>query len=153
MEVVSFGPLGASVDVIGVGHSPDDMIGETEPALARGLILQKEIGYFRDARGNVDVVVGEVLPAFVEKIRDDGKIDIALRAIGGKAKADSVSKMILERLEFSPSGRINVGDKSPPEAINAEFPGVVSAKDVIVVVVHDGLAHRDSISSVVVGGL
>ena len=117
---------GHTVDIIGIGHNPDDMIGEADPALATGLILQKEIRYFREARDNLDVVVGEVLPAYIERVRDDGKLDIALRAVGGKAKADSVSKMILERLDWSANGTLNVGDKSPPEAISAEFPGVVS---------------------------
>lgn len=40
-------------DVIGHGHNPDDVLPEGEPPLGRGLILQKEIKYFREARDGV----------------------------------------------------------------------------------------------------
>lgn len=88
------------------------------------LIYQQEIGYFRAARNNVDVVRGEILPAYVQKVRDDGKLDIGLRAFGGKQKALEVSDQILELLRDSPDGIIEVGDKSAPEDINRLFPGV-----------------------------
>jgi len=128
IEVISFGPLGASVEVIGDSHDPDCLVPESDPPLAQGLVLQKEIRYFREARGNVDVVRGEVLPAFVERVRDDGKIDIALRPVGGKAKAQEVGAMILDRLrqreDDEPGGGVlAVGDKSTPEEVAREFPG------------------------------
>lgn len=124
VEVLNFGPLGASVEIVGLGHSEENLISETEPPLGEGLVLQREIHYFRQARNNVDVVLGEVLPAYVEKVRDDGKLDICLRTPGGKAKADQVGKMILERLEWAPNGKLQIGDKSSPELIGKEFPGV-----------------------------
>lgn len=126
VEVVSFGPMGASVDIVAKGHTPDDLIGDADPPLGRGLILQSEIGYFRAARDNVDVVVGELLPAYVEKVRDNYRLDVSLRVIGGKAKADQVSKMILDELEWTPGGVLPIGDKSSPKAIAETFPGVVS---------------------------
>lgn len=124
VEVISFGPLGASVEVVGRSHDPDALIPQNAPALGRGLILQQEIRYFRERRNMVDVVRGEVLPAFVEHVRDDGRIDIGLRPYGGKAKADSVSQQILQRLEQSPDGILALGDKSDPQAIAQEFPGI-----------------------------
>jgi len=124
VEVLSFGPLGASLHVVGIGHSPDNLIPETEPPLGQGLVLQREIHYFRQARNNVDVIKGEVLRAYVEKVREDGKIHVALRRPGGKAKADEVGKLILDRLEGAPNGSLQVGDKSSPEVIAEEFPGV-----------------------------
>mmetsp|Transcript_16369 Transcript_16369/g.24484 ORF Transcript_16369/g.24484 Transcript_16369/m.24484 type:complete len:273 (+) Transcript_16369:25-843(+) len=123
VEVVRFGPLGASVEVVGRSHSENDMIPEEEPALGYGLILQKEIGYFRAGRGGVDVVMGEILPAYVDWVRDDGKVDISLRKPGGKGKAEDLSEMILEKLKESASGEIDVGDKSSPDDINTVFPG------------------------------
>lgn len=123
IEVTSFGPMGASVDVVGQGHNPDSLIPENDPALGQGLILQKEIHYFRQARDNIDVVQGEVLPAYVEYINDDGKLNICLRKFGGQAKAEEVSEMIMERLEEA-SGELDLGDKSSPEDIAREFPGV-----------------------------
>jgi hypothetical protein len=124
VEVISFGPLGASVEVIGRGHGQDDLISDDQPALGRGLILQKEIAFFREGRQNVDVVRGEILPAYVERVRDNGRIDISLRAFGGQAKADEVSQQILERLQRANGGVLEVGDKSPPEVVAREFPGV-----------------------------
>jgi hypothetical protein len=125
VEVISFGPMGASVEVIAASHDPDDLIPEDEPPLAIGLILQKEIQYFRQSRDGVDVVRGEVLPAYIERVREEtNRVDVGLRAFGGKAKAEEVSKMILDRLEYSSGGTLPIGDKSHPEDINAEFPGI-----------------------------
>lgn len=58
---------------------------------------------------------------------EDGKIDIGLRAFGGKAKAEEVSTLILERLQSASGSTLPVGDKSSPSEINAEFPGVSKA--------------------------
>lgn len=124
VEVLSFGPLGASVDVIGRSHDANGLISESDPPLGAGLILQKEIQYFRQARDNVDVVRGEVLPAYVERIRENGRIDVGLRAFGGKAKADEASEQILKRLRWTNAGVLPVGDKSQPGVIAKEFPGL-----------------------------
>jgi len=58
------------------------------------------------------------------KVREDGKIDVCLRDPGGKGKAESVGKAILDKLQTQPGGLLHVGDKSSPEEINAAFPGV-----------------------------
>ena len=44
--VTDFGPLGASVDVIGMGHNNDALLDENEEPYAIGLIYQKEIAYY-----------------------------------------------------------------------------------------------------------
>ena len=124
VEVLSFGPLGASVIVVGDSHDPDCVIPESQPPLGRGLILQKEIHYFRQGRQQVDVVRGEILPAYVERVRENGSLDLALRAFGGQAKADELATKILMRLNERPDGVLDVGDKSTPEDIQVEFPGV-----------------------------
>lgn len=109
------------------------MIDESEPALAKGLILQNEIHYFRQARGNIDVVRGEVLPAYVERVRESTtgttsgekyRLDVCLRSFGGKAKAQEVSDLILQRLQDSRDGRLEIGDKSTLEEIRNVFPGI-----------------------------
>jgi predicted RNA-binding protein (virulence factor B family) len=64
------------------------------------------------------------LPAYVQKVRDDGKLDVELRSFGGKQKSLEVSELIIDYLECSEDGVLNVGDKSSPEDINTEFPGV-----------------------------
>ena len=123
VEVLSFGPMGASVAVLAKSHNPEDAskVSADHP-LASGIIYQSEIHYFREMRRNVDVVLGEVLPAYVERVRYDGKIDVALRVIGGRAKVDQWSATILERLEEF--GELNVGNKSSPQEIAREFPGM-----------------------------
>ena len=123
VEVVRFGKLGASVEVIGLGHKEEDCIGEEEPALGLGLILQREIQYFRSGRGGLDVIVGEVLPAYVERVRDDGRLDISLRDPGGKGKADTIGSAIMTKLRETEDGTLDIGDKSTPDEINAVFPG------------------------------
>ena len=127
VEVMAFGPLGASVEVISLSHKPDDLVPVGDPPLGRGIILQREISYFRQWRHDVDVVLGEVLPAYVERVRaieEDGmpRLDISLRTYGGKAKAKEIGDLILERIERGEN--IPVGDKSHPGEINKEFPGV-----------------------------
>ena len=126
VEVVNFGPLGASVEVIGLGHGDDVPLlpADAPEAYGYGLILQKEISYFRNARNNIDVVRGEILPAYVQNVRpEDGKLDISLRSFGGKAKSLDAGAQILERLEEI-GGRLDIGEKSTPQEINDEFPGV-----------------------------
>ena len=126
VEVGGFGHLGATVYVIGLGHSNDDLIDEEDPPLAQGIIYQQEIRYFRESRNNVDVVSGEVLKGFVDRAREDGKLDVSLRPVGHD-KALLLAEQILERLECSPNGSISVGDKSHPKDISLEFPGASKA--------------------------
>lgn len=119
--------MGASVDIVGLGHDEANALPPEAPPLGKGLVLQREIHYFRQKRDNVDVILGEVLPAYVERVREEsGRVDVSLRVIGGKAKADEVSELILERLEEL-GGTLELGDKSSPEAIAQEFPGVSKA--------------------------
>lgn len=131
VEVIFFGPLGASVDIVAHNtHDPDNCIPNDEPALGRGMVLQREIDYFRRGRNGIDVVKYEILPAYIEnvyeKVFDDGsveeRIDISLRPPGGKAKAQELGEQILESLKES-DGMLDVGDKSTPEEINEQFPG------------------------------
>ncbi|KAL7473459.1 hypothetical protein ACHAXS_013918 [Conticribra weissflogii] len=135
VEVIKFGPLGASVDVIAHNsHDPADCIPRDEPALGRGMVLQSEINYFRRGRGGVDVVRYEILPAYVENIREekfrdefdqevvDVRLDVSLRPPGGKAKAVELGEQILEKLNEA-GGSLGVGDKSSPQEIDKIFPG------------------------------
>jgi uncharacterized protein len=110
--------------VIGKGHADTDLIPESSPPLTKGLIYQEEITYFRQARRNVDVIRGEVLPAYVAKVRLElgGCLDVSLRMFGAQARADDVAGQILERLRQD--GTLLVGSKSPLGLIAREFPGV-----------------------------
>eukprot|EP00588_Corethron_pennatum_P014827 CAMPEP_0194279678 /NCGR_PEP_ID=MMETSP0169-20130528/14065_1 /TAXON_ID=218684 /ORGANISM="Corethron pennatum, Strain L29A3" /LENGTH=267 /DNA_ID=CAMNT_0039024131 /DNA_START=37 /DNA_END=840 /DNA_ORIENTATION=- len=125
-EVLYFGPLGATVHIVGAGHGRDVLLSD-EP-LGRGLILQREIAYFREGRRGIDVVVGEILPAWVEKVHEDTgltKVDASLRPHGGGAKAEQVANSIMALLmDFDGDGSIPIGDKSLPREIAQILPGV-----------------------------
>ena len=79
------------MDVIGIGHDDTNLLpGDAEP-LGRGLIVQNEIHLFRQLR-SLDVVRGEILPAYVAERRPNGDLAIGLRSFGGKAKAREVGE-------------------------------------------------------------
>ena len=145
VEVVRFGKLGASVEVIGLGHEEENCIGEEEPALGLGLILQREIQYFRSGRGGLDVIVGEVLPAYVETVREDGRLDISLRDPGGRGKSESIGSAIMAKLRETEDGTLDVGDKSTPDEINAAFPGTSKGafKKAVAALYKKGLVQPD----------
>jgi RNA recognition motif-containing protein len=112
-SIVRFGPMGASVTI-------DDN-------RALGLVLMKEIQLFRDSRDGMDVRIGEILDGYVERVRDDGKIDVSIRPLGA-SRITVVRQLVLDALEGSPEGSIPVGDKSSPEDIASYFHGI-SKKD------------------------
>ena len=59
--------------------------------------------------------VGERVPGFIRKIREDGKIDLSLQQAGYRAFED-IGQVILSRLE-SRGGFLPVGDKTSAEVI------------------------------------
>jgi predicted RNA-binding protein (virulence factor B family) len=83
VKVVSFGPMGASVSI-----AEDNR---------RGLILQKELAMFRDRRDREQVVVGEVLDGYVERVRETGNVDVALRPVD-VARIEVVKKEVMDAL-------------------------------------------------------
>lgn len=64
---------------------------------------------------------GQVLTGFVQRIRNDGRIDLSLNQPGfSKTKMDEVSAKILARMEEN-DGFLSLTDKSPPREIYAVF--------------------------------
>jgi predicted RNA-binding protein (virulence factor B family) len=63
--------------------------------------------------------IGQQLPGYIKKIREDHKIDLSLQQPGYQG-VDSVARTILQTIRDR-GGRINVTDKSPPEEIYAQF--------------------------------
>lgn len=62
---------------------------------------------------------GQEIDGFINKLRDDGKIDLCLQKPGYKA-IDSVSRKIMEQLR-SHDGSIPITDKSSPKAVGDFF--------------------------------
>jgi CvfB-like winged helix domain/SAP domain len=115
VQIVKYGALGASVQVM----KKEDK--ETHQSLS-GLILKDQLEYWVALNGR-EPRVGEVIRAYVQRLRDDGKIDFALRPVGYD-KVTEARDRILSALESSRDGTIPVGDKSTPEDIWAHLPGM-----------------------------
>ena len=64
-----------------------------------------------------DVEVGLETIGYIKQIREDGKIDVALRPQGFENVIDSDVDKILEKLKESHEGFLMLTDKSSPEAI------------------------------------
>lgn len=62
---------------------------------------------------------GQQIRGFIKKVRDDGKIDLALQK-GGPKKVDELSEKILNALKKE-GGFLSVTDKSSPKVINSLF--------------------------------
>ena len=112
-EIVSFGPLGASVVV----EFRDGRFGE-------GLVLQKELQYLRESRRGAGAELGEMVSAFAAPSPTvEGKYDVFLRPPSAEGKNRDAAALILAELERR-GGKLDVGDKSSPEEISAALPGL-----------------------------
>jgi hypothetical protein len=78
----------------------------------KGLIFDNEI--FTTLR------VGDKLQGFVKKIREDGKIDVAIQAAGYRKTNDANSERILKKLSEN-AGFLPFTDKSDPDEIYEQF--------------------------------
>jgi len=74
----------------------------------KGLIFDNEV--FTTLR------IGDRLPGFVKKIREDGKIDVAIQAAGYRNTNDANSELILNQLKKN-EGFLPLTDKSNPDEI------------------------------------
>lgn len=127
IDVVQFGRLGAKV-----------VINDDEKTT--GLVLQSEIAHFRSTHPGEDVKIGDNLVAYIDRVRDDGLIDVNLKPVGQNRMLE-VRQMVLEAIEGSPQGSIPVGDKSSPEDIKSYFYGVSKSEFKMAV----GLLYNDGI--------
>ncbi len=76
-----------------------------------GLVYDSEVFQY--------IHTGDRLKAYVKQVREDGKLDISLQK-HGKAAVTDFSSVLLNYLKEH-SGRTSLGDKSPADAIYAEF--------------------------------
>ncbi|WP_339675830.1 S1-like domain-containing RNA-binding protein [uncultured Zhongshania sp.] len=114
----------------------DEFIEDTAPHLQRGQSFKvtvgnkTELGYkavienqYWGLLYDSDLVRplrrGEILTAYVKKVRDDGRIDLSMQPITAVTNNDIASNIIAQ-LEAN-NGFLDVGDKSPPEEIYAQF--------------------------------
>ena len=138
-EIVSFGPLGASVAVHKSncrGASPplDTLIDLRthrsvvvefrDGRFGEGLVLQKELQYLRESRRGSGAEMGEVVSAFAALSPTvEDKYDVFLRPPSAEGKNRDAAALILAELERR-GGKLDIGDKSSPEDIAAVLPGL-----------------------------
>lgn len=63
--------------------------------------------------------IGETVNGFVQRVREDGRVDLALRPSGGRA-ARAARDVLLDALQAA-GGHLDLGDKSSPEAIRSRL--------------------------------
>ena len=130
-EVQYIGHLGASVKLIPEHEGylarqvESDIDGSLEDGLLalEGMIFTDELTLFEGTQ-NGRVIEGDVLMAYVQHVRDDGKIDVVLRPPGMAAKIEASRDIILAAIEEAEGGTLPIGDKSNPEEIKKIFPGM-----------------------------
>lgn len=69
---------------------------------------------------NARLSIGQELTAYIQSIRPDGKIDLKLDQ-AGYSRISPLAEQIIEKLTASESGRLDLSDESPPEAIRYAF--------------------------------
>ena len=65
------------------------------------------------------IQIGDLKEAYIKKLREDGKIDVALQRQGYLAARD-MSEAVLQKIKEA-GGVLDLGDKSSPEDIKAEL--------------------------------
>lgn len=66
------------------------------------------------------IVEGDKLEGYIKKIREDGKIDISLQAIGFRNTSEKDTDVIIAALKQH-DGHLPLNDKSSPDAIKYEL--------------------------------
>ena len=104
-QVVGASGLGLSVAIIPTG--------------AEGLVYADEAGYLPEDGSGEPAALGDVLPAYIDKCRDDGKLDVSWRPPGTLPKLEAGAELLLTALLESDDGSLDLGDQSTPEAIRS----------------------------------
>ena len=97
-----------------------DLLIANRTDLGRNAIINNEyIGLIYKNEIFQDLYIGDKLTGYVKKIREEGKIDVALQKQGVQ-NIDDASQKVLTILKEN-AGEMNVSDKSSPEEIKAIF--------------------------------
>ena len=106
IQVVEESPLGLGVRVLPTGEG--------------GLVYNDEAGFVPDGSSE-PIAIGDVVPAWVHKVRSDARLDLTFRPPGARAKTDDATAALLgallEARDGGGDGHIMLGDASSPAAI------------------------------------
>ena len=93
-----------------------------------------------------DIELGQKMTGYITKLREDDKVDVALRKAGLEGAAD-LKPSIIEKLKAN-NGFIGINGKSSPEEIKKEF---AMSKKVLKKVI--GMLYKEKIIEVVENGI
>ena len=94
-------------------------IAEKTPMGFKAIIDNCTMGLVYENEIFTPIKVGDVVPGYIFKMREDGKIDLILQKPGAE-KADSLGGLIIQKLKES-NGFLPVHDKTDPELIKKMF--------------------------------
>jgi RNA recognition motif-containing protein len=125
--IVAYGPLGASVIVqkekdMNRNVDIDSYYDEEDDEVDRGLILQQEVAFWSALNGG-QPDPNQAITGYIQNVRDDGKLDIALRPIGYD-KILNAQERILQVIKSTENNILNIGPKSTPNEIWECIPGI-----------------------------
>lgn len=102
-----------------LGSQVSILVIQSSPLGYNAIINNKEIGLLYKNEIFEDIKIGDKKTAYIKKIRNDGKIDLCLQAIGKDATQNAMDK-ILEVLRQNDL-KMQVSTKSDAEFINKHF--------------------------------
>ncbi len=102
-----------------VGQEVDLIIGTRSDLGVRVVVNEKYSGLIYHNEIFTTIKPGQKIKGFVQKVREDEKLDISLQPAGYE-KVDAIAQNILDKLAKR-GGYIEAGDKSSPETIKHVF--------------------------------
>ncbi|MCC7453660.1 MAG: GntR family transcriptional regulator [Crocinitomix sp.] len=102
-----------------VGQEVDLIIGTRSDLGVRVVVNEKYSGLIYHNEIFTTIKPGQKIKGYVQKVRDDEKLDISLQPAGYE-KVDAIAQNILDKLAKR-GGYIEAGDKSSPETIKHVF--------------------------------
>ena len=104
---------------VGVGRKVKALIWQKTDLGFKAIIENKYGALLYDSQVFQNIHTGDVVDAYITKIRPDGKIDIALQQ-SGRQHTEDFAEQLLRYLQYR-GGRCRLGDKSSAEEIKEQF--------------------------------
>lgn len=103
----------------GIGEEVSLIVQERTPLGYLAIVNQRHRGLLHESHLRHPLQIGEELSGYIAKVKEDGKIDLSLDAVG-YGRVTNLSDRILEELQQA-GGELGIGDKSSPEEIRNRF--------------------------------
>jgi predicted RNA-binding protein (virulence factor B family) len=107
--------LDPDVSALAAGASVDLLVTRVTELGAMVIVNDRHAGLVYKSEMLTPLSVGERTSGYVQRVREDGKLDVSLRAPGAMGR-DNDTRLLREALERS-GGHLPVGDESTPEEI------------------------------------